>query len=256
MTEHLRATSSEIEGLWRAGKYDEAIRCISQNFAPVLVDSLRQDVRCEADANEIVAETIQAFWGRINREGTVEIDSPTSYLWRVLATKKADHFRELKKLPIPETILKPSHSEVDQVPHDYLDFQNHSGQGRQMTPGFQRQAVNIIEGLFDNVEIEESAAAPLVRATLLRMKPGYRAIIESILTDGVTTAAEASAKFGISEVNYRVRKNRAFAQFREEAITASVETGIEWRGISEDSRYQDETLSIDFELTDEDEPLE
>ena len=254
MSENLEQIDKRINDLWVGGKFNDAYDIIVRELVPVLNNYLTSDGCSPEDSKDIVAEALTSFSRKITNEGPESIHAPKPFLWTVMEWRKKDQWRKNKKAEISESQIAPDNLDGPLMANEYLENQFYDGKGSHLIPTWQKRAIYLVEGLLEDVEIDESSAVVLVRETLKRMPTKQQAIIAHVLEYGADQpAAEAGKHCGISEGNFRVQKSRAYAEFREVIVKVRDELGIHWRGLPEAVSLE---VEIDFAPSDDGDELE
>lgn len=252
MSDNLEQIDKRLNDLWKKGRFEEAYKVISQELVPILQDFLMGQRWSHADSKDIIGEAIAGFSRQIHDEGPASIVAPKPFLWQAVEWRSNDQRKKNKKAALPESQIVPLNSEEVLSPHEYLDRQFYDGKGSHLIPTWQRRAIEVVEGLIEEAEVAASEAAILVGGALGRASEKTQEIIRYVLEHGPDqSSATAAAHFKITKGNYRVRKTRAYDEFRVLILKVRDETGVSWRGLSEETISAEEVVQVDFYPEDE-----
>jgi len=232
MSAHSKAVGKKLSSLWAGGQYVSALTVVETELRPILHDDLKSNSGLsEQDAEDAVSKAIEGFLTRVNRQGPQGIVNPQAYIWAAARHQGIDISKARKREPTLESDLGPEgerRTEVDEF---------RGNEDKEM------RAVYLVEGVVDDMEVTKEAAMALVAGTLERLQPTDRAIIEYILKCGLDqTSRTSSPELGISPGNFRIRKMRAYAKFRQIALQVRDQLQIEWRLRGEGDPYGEENV--------------
>jgi DNA-directed RNA polymerase specialized sigma24 family protein len=235
MSAILKEIDNRINALWTKEKFNDAYTIIVQELVPILCDSLAGKGCNQQDAEDIVAEALRSFSKKISIEGPKSIAAPKPFLWTAVEWRMKDNWSKNKKNALSESQISPANADLPLAPHEHLDNEFNSGKGSHLIPIWQKRATYMVEGLFEDVEVSESDAARLIREALKFLSENNKQIINHLLDYGTDQAsADAAAQLKITAGNFRVRKLRAYDEFRNCIQQVRTELRIEWRGLAEE----------------------
>lgn len=252
MSDNLEQIDERLNDLWKKGRFEEAYEVISQDLVPILKDFLMSQGWSHADSKDIIGEALAGFSRRIHNEGPESIIAPKPFLWRAVEWRSNDLRKKSKRAALPESQIIPSDLVGTLSPHEYLDHQFFNGKGSHLIPAWQRRAIYVVEGLIEEAQVAAPEAVILVEGALARASEKTQEIIRYVLENGPDQpGVNAAAHFKITKGNYRVRKIRAYDEFRELILQVHRETGVSWRGVSQETVSAEEVVQVDFYPQDE-----
>lgn len=247
MSANLEQLDDHLNDLWRKGRFDDAYDVISQDLVPILHDFLKGQGWNDADSKDIVGEALAGFSRRIHDEGPESIIAPKPFLWQAVEWRSNDQRKKNKKAALPESQIAPLDSEKILSPHEYLDTQFYNGKGSHLIPIWQKRAIEVVEGLVEEAQVAAPEAVMLVEGALARASEKTQGIIRYVLEHGPDQpGVNAATHFKITKGNYRVRKTRAYDEFRELILQVQSETGVSWRGLSQETVSAEEVVHVNF----------